>query len=133
MVSLLRLGEDNVRVGLLAIVLLIYMLLGALMFHYLEGHSDNSETPSKNEALAENGDNNVDAVNLSPLYEDLRVALGNSSPILQRVHNLFFRNLSRTKINSNDTEKWDFPGSFHFVGTIVSTIGEYQAIVILLK
>ncbi|XP_075225438.1 potassium channel, subfamily K, member 13-like [Lycorma delicatula] len=100
LVSLLRLGEDNVRVGLLAIVLLIYMLLGALMFHHLEA-------PAEEEAAADS----------LRLFEEFRIVLGNSSPHLHKLHLLLLQH------NNSSKRHWDFAGSFHFVGTIVSTIG----------
>lgn len=48
------------------------------------------------------------------------------SPLaLQRLHELLYAygNASATGI-INKRRRWDFPGSFHFVGTIVSTIGK---------
>jgi len=48
------------------------------------------------------------------------------SPLaLQRLHELLhaYGNASATGV-INKRRRWDFPGSFHFVGTIVSTIGK---------
>ena len=52
--------------------------------------------------------------------------LRGSSQALQRLHELLYAygNASATGI-INKRRRWDFPGSFHFVGTIVSTIGEW--------
>jgi len=50
------------------------------------------------------------------------------SPLaLQRLHELLYAygNASATGI-INKKRRWDFPGSFHFVGTIVSTIGKIR-------
>lgn len=52
------------------------------------------------------------------------------SPLaVQRLHELLYAygNASATGI-INKRRRWDFPGSFHFVGTIVSTIGKKRII-----
>lgn len=52
--------------------------------------------------------------------------LRGSAQALQRLHELLYAygNASATGI-INKRRRWDFPGSFHFVGTIVSTIGQF--------
>lgn len=56
-----------------------------------------------------------------------------SSPIaLERLDELLYAygNASSSGI-INKSRRWDFPGSFHFVGTIVSTIGKRSTVAYL--
>lgn len=60
--------------------------------------------------------------------------LRGSSQALQRLHELLYAYGNASAIGIiNKRRRWDFPGSFHFVGTIVSTIGERTFSLLLLS
>ncbi|KAJ8668882.1 hypothetical protein QAD02_000141 [Eretmocerus hayati] len=102
------LAEDNARFVLLAFVLIAYMLFGAALFQRLE-----SDVEIQQEA------------EFWRVYHAFRRHhLRGSSQALQRLHELLYAygNASSAGI-INKRRRWDFAGSFHFVGTIVSTIG----------
>lgn len=68
----------------------------------------------------------VQATEFWRVYHAFRRHHLRGSPLaLQRLHELLYAygNASATGI-INKRRRWDFPGSFHFVGTIVSTIGK---------
>ncbi|CAN7994083.1 unnamed protein product [Ixodes pacificus] len=105
---LLHLREENARFVLLAVVLLVYMLLGAAMFMTLEREREVEARDRYGRVLRDfwlkyNG--TVDPDDLRRLLEEH----GNASA----------RNLLPEK-----GPRWDFGGAFYFVGTVVSTIGE---------
>ncbi|KAK2579129.1 hypothetical protein KPH14_001299 [Odynerus spinipes] len=102
------LAEDNARFILLAVVLAAYMLAGATLFQILEGDLEVRQ-----------------AAEFWRVYHAFRRHHLRGSPLaLQRLHELLYAygNASSAGI-INKRRRWDFPGSFHFVGTIVSTIG----------
>ncbi|XP_050450669.1 potassium channel subfamily K member 13-like [Cataglyphis hispanica] len=102
------LAEDNARIILLAVVLAAYMLAGAALFQRLESDLEIRQ-----------------AAEFWRVYHAFRRHHLRGSPLaLQRLHELLYAygNASATGI-INKRRRWDFPGSFHFVGTIVSTIG----------
>ncbi|XP_015591530.1 potassium channel subfamily K member 13 [Cephus cinctus] len=102
------LAEDNARFILLAGVLAAYMLAGAALFQRLEADLEIRQ-----------------AAEFWRVYHAFRRHhLRNSPQALQRLHELLYAygNASAAGI-INKRRRWDFPGSFHFVGTIVSTIG----------
>ncbi|XP_058809225.1 potassium channel subfamily K member 13-like isoform X2 [Phymastichus coffea] len=101
-------AEDNARFVLLAVVLAAYMLAGAALFQSLESDLEIKQ-----------------AAEFWRTYQAFRRHhLRGSAQALQRLHELLYAygNASATGI-INKRRRWDFPGSFHFVGTIVSTIG----------
>ncbi|XP_018058523.1 PREDICTED: potassium channel subfamily K member 13-like [Atta colombica] len=102
------LAEDNARIILLAVVLAAYMLAGAALFQRLESDFEIRQ-----------------ATEFWRVYHAFRKHHLRGNPLaLQRLHELLYAygNASATGI-INKRRRWDFPGSFHFVGTIVSTIG----------
>ncbi|XP_011702105.1 PREDICTED: potassium channel subfamily K member 13-like [Wasmannia auropunctata] len=102
------LAENNARFILLAVVLAVYMLAGAALFQRLESDLEIRQ-----------------AAEFWQVYHAFRRHhLRGSSLALQRLHELLYAygNASATGI-INKRRRWDFPGSFHFVSTIVSTIG----------
>ncbi|XP_011866556.1 PREDICTED: potassium channel subfamily K member 13-like isoform X2 [Vollenhovia emeryi] len=102
------LAEDNARIVLLAVVLAAYMLAGAALFQRLESDLEIRQ-----------------ATEFWRVYHAFRRHHLRGSPLaLQRLHELLYAygNASATGV-INKRRRWDFPGSFHFVGTIVSTIG----------
>ncbi|KDR14601.1 Potassium channel subfamily K member 13 [Zootermopsis nevadensis] len=107
--SLLHLTEDNARFLLLAIVLVLYMLAGATLFQYLEGEEELRMVRE-----------------FWRIYSDFRRHYGaNQSALdMDKVHQLLYAYGNATSAGIiHKRRRWDFAGSFHFVGTIVSTIG----------
>lgn len=108
----LILKEDNARFLLLALVLLMYMVFGALVFEAFEEgneiHEINDYIRRYNESLAELKQK-IDIQNVSlTQVEDLLYIWGNMTDDGHKIHG---------------RRRWDFAGSFHFVYTVVSTIG----------
>ncbi|XP_076443039.1 potassium channel subfamily K member 13-like [Babylonia areolata] len=104
--TLLHLKEDNARFLLLAVVLCGYMAAGAALFMLLEA---DHERQAREEYDAEYGQflEEHPGVNRTQLDRLLhRHALAEAAGIV-----------------GNKRPRWDFPGSFYFVGTVVSTIG----------
>ncbi|KZC14093.1 PREDICTED: potassium channel subfamily K member 13-like [Dufourea novaeangliae] len=102
------LGEDNSRFILLFGLLTVYMLAGAALFQRLEADLEIQQ-----------------AAEFWRVYHTFRRHHLQSGPVaLQRLDELLYAygNASSSGI-INKSRRWDFPGSFHFVGTIVSTIG----------
>ncbi|XP_046610141.1 potassium channel subfamily K member 13-like [Neodiprion virginianus] len=102
------LAEDNARFVLLAGVLAAYMLAGAALFQRLEADLEVRQ-----------------AAEFWRVYHNFRKQhLQPGSEAVHRLHELLsaYGNASSAGI-INKRRRWDFPGSFHFVGTIVSTIG----------
>ncbi|OXU17437.1 hypothetical protein TSAR_004372 [Trichomalopsis sarcophagae] len=102
------LAEDNARFILLAFVLAAYMLAGAALFQTLESDLEIRQ-----------------AAEFWRVYQAFRRHhLRGSAQALQRLHELLYAYGNASAIGIiNKRRRWDFPGSFHFVGTIVSTIG----------
>ena len=103
----LHLREDNARFMLLAVVLILYMLAGAIVFMLLEQGREKEERKRYYNALADFLVNNPD-VNRTQLDSLLAShATASSEGLL-----------------NEQRKRWDFAGSFYFVGTVVSTIGK---------
>ncbi|XP_051170023.1 potassium channel subfamily K member 13-like [Leptopilina boulardi] len=103
-----NIAEDNARFILLAFVLAVYMLAGAALFQTLEADLEIRQ-----------------ASEFWRIYNAFkRYHLRNSPHAIQRLHELLYAYGNASSIGIiNKRRRWDFPGSFHFVGTIVSTIG----------
>ncbi|XP_033204256.1 potassium channel subfamily K member 13-like isoform X1 [Bombus vancouverensis nearcticus] len=102
------LGEDNARFILHFAALTLYMLAGAAIFQQLEADLEVQQTAE-----------------FWRVYHSFRKYHLQGSPIaLQRLDELLYAygNASFSGV-INKSRRWDFLGSFHFVGTIVSTIG----------
>ncbi|CAD1479627.1 unnamed protein product, partial [Heterotrigona itama] len=101
------LGEDNARFILLFGVLAVYMLAGAAIFQQLEADLEVRQTAE-----------------FWRVYHTFQTYHLQGGPIaLQRLNELLYAygNASSSGV-INKSRRWDFLGSFHFVGTIVSTI-----------
>ena len=108
--SRIHLHEDNARFILLAIVMVCYMLLGAGMFMLLERDKEITDR-NHYEHILESFINSNPEMNLTELEQLLDVhAEASAAGLLE-----------------NKRERWDFAGSFYFVGTVVSTIGKYMS------
>ena len=138
--TLLHLTEDNARFVLLAVVLVIYMLAGAALFQYLEGEGElkmahefwkiYSDFRRHYLLLVLQAGNNTggsgSAANCSEASEEDSQQQNSSHAIdMEKVHQLLYAYGNATSAGIiHKRRRWDFAGSFHFVGTIVSTIGE---------
>lgn len=105
--NVVHLGEDNMRVALLAAVLLLYMLLGAFIFQQLESAAELTLTQKYQQS-----------------YTEFTSALDNGTADYDALHRLLDLHATVTSAGVIHGRRWDFAGSFHFVSTIVSTIGK---------
>ncbi|CAH1262303.1 KCNK13 [Branchiostoma lanceolatum] len=105
-----RLNEDNARFILLAFFITGYMLIGAAIFAEFEYDKEQEDREEYDSALALFRQRYPD-INISDLNQLLEAHADASS-----------RGLLTSK-----RPRWDFPGAFYFVGTVVSTIGHGNA------
>ena len=105
----LRLREDNARFLLLAVVLVMYMTLGALLFMCIEREE---EVRHRKKYLQE--------------VDDFLCKYNVSKDALRRLLEAHGEAAS-AGVLSEKRHRWDFAGSFYFVGTVVSTIGTNDA------
>ncbi|KAL8615506.1 hypothetical protein ACOMHN_028169 [Nucella lapillus] len=110
----LHLKEDNARFLLLAVVLCCYMAAGAAIFMALE--ADNEQKEKKE----------YEAVYRQFLLDNPGV---NQTDLARLLHKHALADAAG--IVGNKRARWDFPGSFYFVGTVVSTIGEFGCCVVV--
>lgn len=108
--GLAALNEDNARFVLLAALILLYMLCGAAIFSALEQPGerlarDRWSAHFDTFALR----HNLSTSELHTFLAEYELAYLTGV----RVHDV--------------RSRWDFPGAFYFVGTVVSTIGESTA------
>ncbi|RWS06125.1 pheromone-regulated protein PRM7-like protein, partial [Dinothrombium tinctorium] len=103
--SALHLREENARFLLLAIVILLYMAFGATIFHFLESDEENQARRRYYAA-----------------YENF-IMKYNETVNLTDLNKLLFEYGNATASGLiGKRSRWDFSGSFYFVGTVVSTI-----------
>ncbi|KAL8585209.1 hypothetical protein ACOMHN_013224 [Nucella lapillus] len=102
---LLHLKEDNARFLLLAIVMCLYMTAGAGVFMLLEADNELQER-AEYQGVYRNFLARYPQINETDLQDLLRKhALADAAGIV-----------------GDKRTRWDFSGSFYFVGTVVSTI-----------
>ncbi|XP_076297650.1 potassium channel subfamily K member 13-like isoform X2 [Lasioglossum baleicum] len=103
------LGEDNARFILLFVLLAAYTFAGAALFQHFEADLETRQ-----------------AAEFWKVYHAFRKQYlnWNNHTVLQRLDELLYAygNASSAGI-INKSRRWDFPGSLHFVFTIVTTIG----------
>ncbi|XDV38677.1 hypothetical protein PO909_008029 [Leuciscus waleckii] len=102
----LHLNEDNARFGLLAALILLYLLFGAVVFSVLEHPSELQAHKRWDEQLANFTEQN--SINLKSLQV-----------LLRQYEEAFVVGIRVDKLRP----RWDFSGAFYFVGTVISTIG----------
>ncbi|XP_026052876.1 potassium channel subfamily K member 13-like [Carassius auratus] len=102
----LHMNEDNARFGLLAALILLYLLCGAMVFSALEHPSELQAHRRWDEQLANFTEQN--SINLKSLYV-----------LLKQYEEAFVAGIRVDKLRP----RWDFSGAFYFVATVVSTIG----------
>lgn len=105
--STLRLREDNARFILLFFVMVFYMLCGAGLFMVLESSNEEVETREYRKRIDMFIE--INGVNRTELEALLK----------------YHAEKEKAGFVGNKRARWDFPGSFYFVATVVSTIGEY--------
>lgn len=86
-----------------------YMLLGATMFMVLESENETQERKRYNETLS----------TFRQKYPEINET---DLQILLRAHT----EADAAGFIGNKRPRWDFSGAFYFVGTVVSTIGEFR-------
>lgn len=114
--TLLHLREDNARFILLFVVLLMYMFAGAFLFMNLEQDNELKEKQEYQSYLEDFYTRNP-GVNKTDL-EALLTRHGAAEA---------------AGYVGNKRSRWDFSGSFYFVGTVISTIGMCNVILVLIK
>jgi potassium channel subfamily K protein 13 len=107
--AFVRANEDNVRFALLSVVMVNYMLLGALLFMLIE-------KPQEIEARAA-----YTAHFTTFLAHNPSVNLTELDLLLRQ-----YADAAEAGLLDTQRSRWDFAGSFYFVGTVVSTIGKCQ-------
>ncbi|XP_062974554.1 potassium channel subfamily K member 13 [Elgaria multicarinata webbii] len=104
--SLGAFNEDNARFVLLAALIVVYMLCGAAVFSAIEQPTERAAQERWQRRLE----------NFSQRY--------NLSPAELRAFLCDYEVAYVAGVRVNDMRpRWDFPGAFYFVGTVVSTIG----------
>lgn len=111
--TLLHLREDNARFILLFVVLLLYMFAGAFLFMSLEQENEQKEKQDFQNYLEEFYNRNPD-VNKTEL-----------EGLLKR-----YGAAETAGYVGNKRPRWDFSGSFYFVGTVISTIGKSYTVLL---
>uniref|UniRef100_A0A8B9JED8 Potassium channel, subfamily K, member 12 like n=1 Tax=Astyanax mexicanus TaxID=7994 RepID=A0A8B9JED8_ASTMX len=101
-----HLNEDNARFGLLAALILLYLLCGALVFSALERPSELQAHQQWQEQL----DN---------FTQQHRLSLHSLQVLLRQYEEAFVTGIRVDPLRP----RWDFSGAFYFVGTVISTIG----------
>lgn len=105
-----HLNEDTGRFVLLAALIGLYLVAGATVFSALE-------SPGEAEARARWG----------ATLRNFSVAHGVAEPELRAFLRHYEAALAAGVRADALRPRWDFPGAFYFVGTVVSTIGERRA------
>ena len=108
----LHLQEENARFLLLAVVLIIYLLFGATIFHYLEKDGEDIAREKYWKTFNDFVNKYKRVVNISDI-ELLLYEYGNAT----------------TAGLVGKRQRWDFFGSFYFVSTVVTTIGESKCLI----
>lgn len=104
-------NEDNARFGLLAALILVYLLCGAAVFSALERPSELLARHRWQEQL----DN---------FTQQHHIGLDALHALLRQYEEA---NVAGIRVDTL-RPRWDFSGAFYFVGTVVSTIGEFQSL-----
>lgn len=105
-----HLNEDTGRFVLLAALIGLYLVAGATVFSALE-------SPGEAEARARWG----------ATLRNFSAAHGVAEPELRAFLRHYEAALAAGVRADALRPRWDFPGAFYFVGTVVSTIGERRA------
>lgn len=105
----LHLREDNARFLLLFVVMIGYLVLGASIFMVLE-HDNEMRERDRHYRLLRHFIYNNPLVNTT----ELEVLLTSHA------------DMAASGMLKDKRPRWDFSGSFYFVGTVVTTIGRYM-------
>lgn len=107
----LHLNEDNARFGLLAALILLYLLCGAVVFSALEHPSELRSHQRWQEQLTN-------------FTQQHRLSVENLQVLLRQYEQAFITGIRVDALRP----RWDFAGAFYFVGTVVSTIGQFTGL-----
>jgi len=131
--QMLHLTEENIRFLLLAIILYIYLCLGAFIFQAFEEEAEIEMRESFHSLYAEFRENLTllnEEAKLSGVgydgqnnFEESRGG-GESQISEEDLLRLLYAYGNATKAGAFLRVRWDWVGSFHFAWTIVSTIGK---------
>ena len=99
---------DDVRLLVLWLIYFIYMVIGALLFSQLEYENENEQRRYFTALMARIGkEHNLSAEVMSTLSHAHDDACSKG-----------------IQFHGPSSNKWDFAGSFYFVGTVITTIGK---------
>ncbi|GCB81158.1 hypothetical protein scyTo_0022970, partial [Scyliorhinus torazame] len=102
---LCQLNEDNARFGLLALLIAVYLVCGAAVFSAIEQPREReSQRQWRRREDTFSRRYNISRAELANLLRDYERA-----------------NVAGVRVDES-RPRWDFTGSFYFVGTVVSTI-----------
>lgn len=119
--NLLHLHEENSRFLLLALVLLLYMVFGAIVFHLLESDAELNSRQKYRHVIDKFQLKYRHLINESDLIE------------LLDAFDAFYNGSAYGVTDTSDaTDRWSLSGSFYFVATVVSTIGKHSTLVALI-
>lgn len=102
-------NEGMLKLLLLWLLYLVYMILGALTFMKLEHENEKTIVDHFNK-----------------LFQEFNATKNVSDALMNDLSNLFREAFSMgiDPYNPHYQSKWDFAGSFYFVGTVLTTIGK---------
>ena len=109
--AVIHVKEDNARFVLLILFLVTYILVGAMIFSAVERETEFKERTKYNDFYA----------NFVETYITNGSAL-NESSLKKLLEEYSYANTKG--ITDDHRPRWDFPGAFYFVSTVVSTIGK---------
>lgn len=129
----IRMYEENARFGLLVLIMFIYLCCGAAIFHLVEHEHELVERKKysdrvdyfKKKYCYNSEYESATQIHPGPTKPSViisgRVDCKELDELLDLRGNLSAAGLTSPRL------KWDWSGSFYFVGTIVSTIGKQSA------
>ena len=106
--SAVHLKEDNARFVLLILSLLIYILVGAKIFSAIEADQEKRDRLDYNNTMEAFKAKYNASLNMTEFEEILET----------------HANADKKGFLYEKRPRWDFPGAFYFVCTVVSTIGK---------
>ena len=104
--AVIRENEDSVRFALLSVVMVNYMLAGAALFMLIEQPKEEEERQAYQNSM------------LGFLSRHPSVNRSELDKLLSE-----YAQAAENGLLDSQRSRWDFAGSFYFVGTVVSTIG----------
>ena len=110
--AVIHIKEDNARFVLLILFLIGYILIGAIAFSAVEREEEIRERRKYNDTYY--------------LFLEKYIINGSELDETSLTDMLQAHTYATTKgLTPHHRPRWDFPGAFYFVATVVSTIGKY--------